>query len=244
MIGTTFASYIRKQTKTNSTTLTDAALLVLANVVKDDLAASIVANVDEGYFDMELKRDLEATIRKYTLADDLLKHMKHVAAQLDGTNWQTLLEADISQFDDTAILENTYIKSLYSAHKPEFLITGRELMILSGDDIDDVTDGLKMVAEIYPEDLVAGDLAASTDLSIPSSTTTHRLPRQVHKVWADLVIVAHKEGRDKPVPLTKSELKLQIDAQNGTLEVFKQLSPRNTNRSFLASTPKNDGQDY
>lgn len=240
MKGTTFAAYIRKQTKTNSTTFTDADIVTLANVVKDDLAADIVSNVDEGYFDMTLTRDLESGIRDYTFPNDLLKHIKAVYAKLDGTNWEPLLEADFSQFDDTPILENTYIKDLYSARKPEFLISGRGLTILSGDDIDDVTDGLKIVGEIYPEDITTSSLASTDDLSIPSSDTTHALPRQVHKHWATLVIIEYKQSRDKPIPLTQQEQKVDADL----LDAYKKLTPRNTNRSFIAQLPDLTGQDY
>lgn len=240
MKGTTFASYIRSKTKTNSTTLTDADIVLLANLIKDDLAADIVSNVDEAYFDMELTRSLEADIRNYTFPNDILKHVKTVYAQLDGSNWSPLLEADISQFDDVAILENTNIKSLYSALTPEFLITGREVKILNGDDITAVTDGLKMLAEIYPEDITTTMLGSSADLSIPSSDTVHSLPRQVHKHWATLIIIEYKQSRDKPIPLTQQEKKVDIDLQNA----FTKLAPRNMNRSFLSSTPKDNGQDY
>jgi len=240
MKGTTFAEYIREKTKTNSTTLTDAKIVTFANVVKDDLAADIVANVDEAYFQMELTRDLEADIRNYTFANDILKQMSHLEAKLDGTEWVPLLEADNSQFDDTAILQNSEIKELYSARKPEFLIRGREIVILSGDDIIVVSDGLKMIAEIYPEDITTAMLSSSDDLSIPSLDTTHSLPRQVHKHWATKVVIEYKQSRDKPIPLTQQEQRVDLDLQ----EVFKKLTPRNTNRSFLASTPKDDGQDY
>lgn len=240
MKGTTFAAYIRKQTKTNSTTFSDADIVTYANVVKDNLAADIVANVDEGYFDMELYRDLEADIRDYTFPNDLLKHIKLVGAKLDGSNWVPLLEADVSQFDDTAILENTNIKDLYSARKPEFLISGRGLKILSGDDITAVSGGLKMLAEIYPEDITTTSLASSDDLSIPTSDTTHALPRQVHHHWATLVIIEYKQSRDKPIPLTKQEQKIEMDL----LEAFKKLTPRNTNRSFAASVPTDTGENY
>lgn len=240
MKGTTFAAYIREKTKTNSTTLTDAKIVTLGNVAKDDLAEEIVANVDEHYFDMELTRDLEADIRNYTVADDLLKHMTAVYAKLDGSNWEPLLEADISQFDDTAILDNTKIKDLYSALKPQFRISGREIILLNGDDITAVTEGLKMIAEIYPEDLSTAMLASSDDLSIPSSDTTHRLPRQLHKIWATMIIIDYKQSRDKPIPLTQSEKNVQADLQ----AAFKKLTPRNTNRSFIASTPKETGEEY
>lgn len=239
MIGTTFAAYIRKKTKTNSNTFTDADILAFANPVKDDLAAEIAANVDEHYFDMELYRDLEADIRNYTFANDILVHQKYCAAKLDGTNWTYLTEAFFSEFT-TPMRENTYIKSKYADKKAQFYISGRELFILSGDDITAVTDGLKMVAEIYPEEMTAGDLAASTDLSIPSSTTTHRLPRQVHKHWATKVIIEWKESRDKPIPLTQQEKRVDIDLQN----VFEKLQKRNQVRSFQSTVPQDDGQDY
>jgi len=240
MKGTTFAAYIRKLTKTNSTTLPDADIVTLANVIKDDFAAAIVANVDEHYFEIEMVRDLEADIRDYTFADDVLKHMTFAEAKLDGTNWSTLHEADISQFPDTPILENTYIKELYSARKPEFLISGRSLRLLTGDDIIAVTEGLKLLAEIYPEDIVSGDLASSSDLSIPSSDVTHRLPRQVHKHWALKVVIEYKQSRDKPIPLTQQEQRVEIDLQ----DVFTKLAPRNNNRSFVASVPADTGQNY
>lgn len=240
MKGTTFAAYIRKLTKTNSTTLSDADIVTFANVIKDDIAAGIVANVDEHYFEMELVRDLEADIRDYTFPTDVLKHMTFGQAKLDGTNWSTLREADISQFPDTPILENTYIKELYAARKPEFLISGLSLKLLTGDDIIAVTEGLKLLAEIYPEDITTSDLASSNDLSIPSSDTTHRLPRQVHKHWALKVVIEYKQSRDKPIPLTQQEQRVEVDLQ----DVYTKLAPRNNNRSFVASIPADDGQDY
>jgi len=98
MTGTTFASYIREKTKTNSTTLTDARIVVLANVVKDDLAGKIITNVDEGYFDMEMVTDLEAGIRDYSFENDIVKNLKYAHALLDGTNPAYLTEADYSLF--------------------------------------------------------------------------------------------------------------------------------------------------
>ena len=240
MKGTTFAEYIRKQTGTNSTTLPDADIVTYANVEKDDISADIVSNVDEHYFDMELSRDLEVGIRNYTFADDLLKHSSGVYAQLDGTLWSPLIEADNSQFDETAILQNASIKELYTGKKPQFLIRGRELVILSGDDIIAVTDGLQMIAQIYPEDITTAMLAASDELSVPTTDTTHSLPRQTHKHWATKVVIAYKESRDKPLPLTKKEQKVDIELD----EVYKKLTTRNINRSFVASVPRDDGQDY
>lgn len=239
MKGITFAAYIRKQTKTDSVTFTDADMLTFANKVQEELAADIVANVDENYFDMELTRDLEAGIRAYTFADDVLVHQKYISAKLDGTNWTKLEETFFSDFS-TPMREESYILSRYSGKLPEFYVSGRELFILSDAAIIAVTDGLKMVADIYPEDLVAGDLASTNDLSIPSSTTTHRLPRQVHPHWATKVIIEWKTSRDKPIPLSQQEQKVDIDLS----AVFTRLQNRNQVRSFTADVPQDDGQNY
>ena len=239
MIGTTFASYIRQKTKTDSITLPDSEILVLANVIKDDLAAEIVANTDEHYFDIELTRDLEADIRDYTQEDDVLKHIKYIAAKLDGTEWSYLTESDYAEFDKP-LRENSTIKELYSARKPQFYISGRSYQLLTGDDITAVTDGLKVVAEIYPENISAGSLAASTDLSIPSSDTTHALPRQVHKHWAMKIVIEWKQSRDKPIPLTQQEQNVENDLQ----KVLVKLAPRNQVRAILATVPEDDGQGY
>ena len=42
MVGTEFAIYIRYLSRTNSTTFTDAQIVSLANIVKDDMAKDII----------------------------------------------------------------------------------------------------------------------------------------------------------------------------------------------------------
>ena len=239
MQGTTFAEYIREQTKTDSVTFTDAKLLTFALKVQEELAADIVAEVDENYFDMELTRDLEAGERGYTFANDILKHQKYIAAKLNGTDWTYLDEAFFSEFT-TPMRENSYIKEKYAGKKAQFYISGRELFILSDSDIIAVTGGLKMVADIYPEAITADDLASTSDLSIPSSDTAHRLPRQVHPHWATKIIIEWKQSRDKPIPLTQQEQRVDLDLES----VYKRLARRNQVRSFQSTVPEDDGQDY
>lgn len=242
MIGTTFASYIRTRTKTNSTTFTDAAIVLAANVVKDDLASKIISNVDEGYFDMEMIRDLEADIRDYTFENDVVKNLKYVSAKLDGTNPVYLTETDWGAIEGEKkpLLEESSIVGLYAARKPQFLITGRSLKILSGDAITAVADGLKVVGEVFPEDITTTTLAASTELSIPSSDTQHAIPRAAHRIWAKMVVVEYKQSREKPIPLTEDEKKIELDLD----ELYKELRKRNAVRSFTAGVPRDDGQDY
>lgn len=242
MKGTTFAAYIRQQTNTNSTTLTDADLLVFANVAKDELAGEIVANVDEGYFDVEMVRNLEVNTRDYTFTNDLLKHIKYASAKLDGTNAKYLREADYSLAESQSLpmLENATVKEMFAGKSPEFLITGRGITILSDRDIIAVTDGLKVVAEVYPEDVDADMLASVNDLSVPETDITHALPRASHLLWATKVIAMFKSSKDKPLPLTQSEQAILVNME----DVFEKLRKRNVVRSFQAAVPANDGQDY
>lgn len=242
MTGETFTAYIRKQTKTNATTLPDADIVVFANVAKDELAGEIVANVDEGYFDVEMVRDLEAGVRDYTFTNDLLKHIKYASAKLDGTTPKYLREADYSLAEAEALplLENATIKERFAGKNPEFLITGRGLTILSDSDILDVADGLKVVAEVYPEDITTGMLSSGTDLSVPATDITHALPRATHLLWATKVITMYKGSKDKPIPLTQSEQAILANME----DVFEKLRKRNVVRSFTAAVPSNTGHDY
>lgn len=229
------------RTRTNSSTLTDADMVVLANVVKDDLAAKIMSSVDEGYFDMEMVTDLEANTRDYSFESDIVKNLKYAHALLDGTNPEYLTEADFSLFEGKKeTMDETTIRELYASKKPEYIITGRSMKILNGAAITAVTDGLKVVGEVFPEDIAAAALASSDDLSTPSSTIQHRLPQASHRVWAKMVVIEYKQSREKPIPLTEDEKKLELDLD----ELFKTLRKRNAIRTFVASTPSDDGQDY
>lgn len=229
-------------TKTNSTTFTDAEIVLYANMVKDELAEEIANECGEGYFDVHGVRDLEAGVRNYTFDNDMLKHLRYASAKLDGTNLVYLRETDFSlaERNNLPLLDNTTVKNLYASRNPEYFISGVEFYILSGDDIIDVTEGIDLVYEAYPEDLTTSDLAAASDLSIPSSNQAVRLPRAAHKVWLKLVSIAYKSSQEKPIPLTEDEQKIEIDRS----KMYDILRGRNQMRSFSAAVPYNDGQDY
>lgn len=242
MTGQTFTAYIRRQTKTNTATFPDADLVTFVNIAKDELAGEIVANVDEGYFDVEMVRSLEADTRDYTFTNDILKHIKYASAKLDGTKPEYLREADYSmaEVQNMPMLENDVVKAMYSGKKPEFLVTGRGVTILSANDIIDVVEGLKVVAEVYPEDLDSTRLNSTDDLSVPTTDVTHAMPRASHLLWATRVISMFKSSKEKPIPLTQSEQVILTTTE----EVFKMLNKRNVVRSFTAAVPENDGSTY
>lgn len=231
-----FASYIRDKTKTNSTTFTDAKILLYANIVKDDIAKEIT-KANEDYFGMKLLRNLEAGKRSYSFPSDVLNNIKYVQAKLDGTTQKVLTQFDVNTYkrptNESQILANWEGKSA------EFDIYGGSLEIYSDSAIIDVTDGLELWAMIYPADLAS--LAGTTDMSVPPNNISFGMPRQFHFIWATKVIVEYKNSKEKPIPLTEKEAKIDQDFQLA----INALKGQDLNRSITATLPDyyNNGQD-
>lgn len=230
-----FAALVRLYTSTNAVTFTDANILSYANIFKDDIAAEI-AKRNEDYFGIEFTRNLEADKRQYSIPDEVLNNIKYTQAMLDGISWQRLEEFDLSQYKKTT--DETSIRNNFTGKNPQFDIWNRLLCIYSGDAIINVTNGLKLWAIIYPADIT--DLSSTTDMAVDPTTTSHGFPRQFHELLARRISIAYKSSKDKPIPLSEKEqkydddLKVKLDAITGM----------NLDRSFVASTPSDDGQDY
>lgn len=196
-----FADYIRLKTRTNSTTLSDANIMLLANMFIDEFAKDIV-KVDEDYFGMPQTTDLVLNQREYPLPADLLNRIKYVEAKLDGTNWLTLDELDILSYRGTT--DETTIASSFTNTKggAKYDLFRGSLWLYSGSVIA-VSGGLKLWAFSWPARIT--DLSLTTDMSIDPSTTSHGFPRAFHKLLADRVIIEWKEVGDRPIPLTERE---------------------------------------
>lgn len=217
MIGTAFASLVRYYTRTNSTTLADADIVLLANTVKDDFAKEII-KADEDLFGVVADTDLRAsdtddfTQREYPLPADNLG-VKKLEAKLDGTNWVDLIKFDLSKWKRPTT-EAEVIASFGNAQGNAYWDKFRNsIWIYSGDISAAVTDGLKIHYIAYPSDIDATDLAASTDLSTDPSTTESSLPKQFHELWARKISIIWKSSRDKPIPLSERELVFDKDFQ-------------------------------
>lgn len=232
----TFASYIREKTKTNATTFPDAKIITYANVIKDDIVKEIL-KANEDYFVMDLTRNLEAGKRKYSFPSDILSQMKYIEAQLDGVNWSELEETDINTLKIST--DENSIQAYMQGKKPLVDIEGNAITVLSDSSIIDVTNGLKLKAAIYPADLTV--LSGTADMSVPPSNISFGVPRQLHKVWATMVIVEYKGSKEKPLPLTEAEK----NVGNDLLLAINSLKGQNLNRVTVATMPTyNNGQDY
>jgi len=232
-----FADYIRKKTKTNSSTFTDADILLYANIIKDDIAKE-VNKANEDYFGIRIVRDLKDGKRNYLFPSYVMGKIKYLQAKLDGTKQRRIDEFDINTYerptDEDAILAN------WAGREPMFDIFGGEIVIYSGEPIIDVTGGLELWAIIYPADLTS--LSGTSDMSIAPNKTSFGMPRQLHMVWALKVAIEYKTSKEKPIPLTEREQNIQIELD----AAINSLKNQNLDRTLIATVPDcgNNGQDF
>lgn len=236
MTGYTFASLVREYTRTNSTTLTNDTIVLLANTVKDDFAKEII-KADEDIFGFPATRNLIAsgsslTDREYNLPDYLLK-IKRVEAALDGTNWINLYELDLNRFhrpttesDILSSFENIQGKAFYDIFR-------RSLWIYSGVIVAGINT-LKLWGIMYPADITTSTLAdATNDLSKDPTATTVGIPRPFHELWARKLSMTWKQTREKPIALNERELKFDIDFASA----ISAITNPNLDRASMASLP-------
>lgn len=233
---TEFASLVRYYTKTNSTTFTDAEMLLLANVLKDDIAGQIAKKAGEDYFGLRFTRDLVAAQREYELPAEIMSRLKYLEAKLDGSNWSKLGETDLLQYEKST--DESTILSQYSGKDPAFDIWDKSIFIYSDSAIISVTDGLKLWAIVYPADF--DDLSSVVDMATNPSTTSHGFPREFHGLLAIGVSIAYKTAQPRPIPLSEKEKTYERDLA----DKIESLREENLDRNFIASAPYNDGSQY
>lgn len=243
MTGTQLAALIRTYTRTNSTTLPDSDIVLLANVIKDDFAKEI-AKVDEDYFGVPATRDLIAssltdpTAREYTLPEDYLK-IKKVEARLDGTNWLKLNEFDLEQYQRTTNEAEILNQFSNENGRAFYDIFRKSLWIYSGT-ITANSAGLKLWYIAYPADIEEADLSGTQDLSLDPTTITAGMPRQFHELWARRFSIIWKSNREKPIPLTERELTFTPDFKSA----LSSIRNPNLDRSQEGSIPNDSHLQY
>lgn len=251
-----FASFVRAETKTNSSSFPSSDLTLYGNIAKDYLAEEIV-QLKEDYFDMVLTTSLVAGQRQYSFPTYMLKNMKMVEAKLDGTNWKRLKEFDLNSYrlrqskpvkpyNDldintsfaTATTDETQITNVFSDDTPSFDIDGLTMNIYTESAITSVTNGIKLHATIYPTDYADSDWGTTNEISARKTTTSTALPRPSHEVLARKVIMLFKEANQ--IPLNEFDLNFPNE-----LEIMKQ-KLRNTNmdRVYSPRVPRDTGFDY
>ncbi len=234
MIFTDFAAHIRYKTKTNSTLFTDIEIMRLANIYIEKFAQRIV-EADEDILGTKFEANLVAGQRQYSLPNDLIK-LKRVEINLDGTDWVIADEIDIAFMDVTS--DESSITTNFEDTDPKYRIFQNSLYIYSGSTIIDVANGLKMWGLMYPAPIT--DLSFTTDMSEDPSTISRGMPKQLHELLARKVIIAYKESKDKPIPLSEDERSFEFDLKRAINDI------RNINldRDAEYMLPYNDGSNY
>jgi len=236
--------YIRFKTRTSSTTFPDAEALAIGNPIKDRLCIKVL-KVNEDYFGMPQTTDLLATdtTREYPFPIEFINQMKRIEANLkkdsdSDDNWVVINEVDMNFHKHTS--DETSIQATYGLDEDSafFEIFRGSIWILSGEIEDDVTAGLKLWSFDYPANIT--DLSDDDDdMSVDPSTTTLGVPRALHLPWADAVVIAYKESRDKPIPLSQYEQ--NWDAH--FLDALDTLRNTNLDRAVTVGVPSESGSD-
>ena len=250
MTPTQAATLIRYKTRTNSTTFTDANILALWNDRVDEIAQAIL-KTDEDILLVPQTEDLVAssiTAREYALPSDILARIKRVEAKLDGTTWIPLVEIDVTQIGVTISTEsditNVFNNSKLNKDNPNgarFDMLRKAIYIYSGT-ITATIGGLKVWCDTWLAHLAS--MVSDTDMSVDPSTTTHGVPRALHKILVTGVVIDYKTSREKPIPLTEREIAYEIDLR----KAIETLRHGNLNREVFGDLPPaserwNEGED-
>lgn len=205
-----FASYIRKQTGTNTTTFTNADILLYANIFKDEISKEIVRSRAD-YFGVPATANLEVVdgvrIREYPLDNEMFWQIKHVAVYLDG-KWVQLKELDLLDYRGSTD-ENTILSKFSNAEGSASYDLFRGSLWLYTGVFTPVTAGIKMWTFSWP--IKFTDLTLTSDMSVDPNNTGAGFPREFHELLGRRVIIAKKGEGDKPKKLTDHELAYNTD---------------------------------
>lgn len=235
-----FADLVRFRTKTDTTTLTNADLLLVMNLEKDNIGRDIVNNVRKTFFNITTTDSLVADQRNYDLTEaDFVMGVSRVEAKLDGTNWLKLLPFDEANFD--LPLSETMITNTFSNNQDDCYFDFRrgEIWIYSGT-ITSVTDGLRYNWFTFPAD-IADATEDTVDLATHASATAHGVPKQMHAVWIDRVVVYIKTSGDKDVQLTERERNVEYHYEKA-LRTLRDLKPNEF--ADIDESNNDEGFDY
>jgi len=221
----------------DSENLSDATLVLLANVAKDDIAKEI-AKANEDFFGAVFTKNLEVDRREYAMPDDILNNIKTVEAKLDGSNISRLIPFDLNSFKrPTGEMD---IRNDFAGKAPAYDIYRRAIQLYTGDAIIAVTGGLTLRAIIYPADITTSKLASTDDMSVDPSEYTFGFPRQFHELLARRVSIMYKSGQERPKALTDKELLFEADLA----KAIAAISNPNLDASVEATAPYDDGSNY
>jgi len=248
-----FAGFVRTQTRTDSTSFTDAELTQYANIAKDSVAEEVVQE-GESFFDLTLTTDLIAGQREYSFPQDMLYGMKLLEIKLDGTNWRRVDEFDLNSYRllqsnvtkpynklsgsstfSNATTNEAAIVANFSDETPLFDIDGNSIVIYTKTIPSAVSGGMNLKATVYPKDYTSANWGATTDISIRADSTSTALPRSSHEILAMKTIILYKQGNQ--VPLNQFDLTYEMEVA----KMKSKLRKMNRDRVVVPNVPRGTG---
>ena len=209
MTGTQLAALIRYKTGTTSTTFSDANMLVLVNLMKDEISAQIAEAKPEAFNVVE-NDDLVGDQRLYAYKTGLMNHLVRLELKFSSSGDYVL--ADPVKLSQVRIaLQESIIINYYDNLEPAYFVRGKHIYILSGT-ISAVTSGIQWVYQIFPSDLA--NMTGSADLSVDTSATALGFPREFNELLARRVSIEFKGRPGSRLKLNEKELAYPIDLQD------------------------------
>jgi len=232
MTGASITSYIRRLTRTNSTTYTDADLLADINLFKNEIASHI-QQVRPTIWNMPALDDLVADQREYAFPSDVLNHIVSLELKFTASG-DYVLAKPIARKHYNDVLQESVIVSNFDNQNPRYFIRRKALYILSGT-IVAVTNGIKLVYDAFPADL--DNLTGTEDLSIDPTTTSHGFPREFHELLARRVSINYKNINN--IALNRQDLTYDIDLE----KALNNFSTANLDESIIGTLPPSDSDN-
>ena len=208
-------------------------------MVKDKLVWRAL-EADEDLFLVPTYLNLVINQREYPLHTDLLSRIKRVEAKLDGTNFIKLYEFDLPQHQYPVSTEADIVAHFGNTEGDAYFDIMRGSIWIYSGTITSVTAGLKIWLNTIVSDITS--MVSTTDMSEDPTTTTHGVPRALHKVLGDGMVIEWKQSREKPIALSDTESKWDLEVDRAV----SSLKRGNYDREIIGLVPNegNDGQDF
>ncbi|MEA3430190.1 MAG: hypothetical protein U9R08_02875 [Nanoarchaeota archaeon] len=225
MTGTQFLALVREKTSQNSTTFTDAEILTMANIFKDEIAADI-AQKNPSAFIISDTADLSDDVREYEIKGGTMNQLVRIEVSFNGTDWYVIKPIQIKDLS-VQLVESEITADYSNDDDARYFQKGNRIYILSGT-ITDQTDCLKFVFQAFPTDwssLGGADLSAWSDAKNPG------LPKTFHELLARRVSIEYKDNKEKK--LSPLEMRYEKDL----LKAINNFITSSQAQSIIASTP-------
>lgn len=231
-----FATLVREYTGTTTSSFSDARMLVLMNIYKDELCRRVQKFQDD-YFTVPQTTPLIAGQREYNLPVDMLNQIRRVEIDFVGDGDYTLAFEEKFNILESSLSEAT-VKAKFTDQRPKYYVLRKAIWLLTASTIPAVDAGLRIYAPTLPPNWV--DLASTVDMSEDPTSVTVGFPSPLHELLARRVSISYKGNRTRPIPLSESEQKYDADLK----EVIDQMTSITRNEKIQVKLPYNTGAQY